>query len=213
MTQQKKKIKQSKKVLSSRRKKRDTLITATIDSINQYGLNNTTMETISQIAGVSRGTLNHHFDDKDDLLFNAMRHLIKEILHRIKVINSEDISPLEKLEKIIFTILCLEEHTDDDFSAWMSFWAESLSNSNLKRLLNIYNKRVMSNLKFLLKIEFDQETAKYISESLFYITHGVWIEMRTNETEDHNYYRQNVTRLFWEIINLNKLFKTRYTQF
>jgi TetR/AcrR family transcriptional regulator, transcriptional repressor of bet genes len=54
------------------------LIDATIDSIARFGLSGTTMAKVTELAGVSVGLANFHFDSKDRLLEAVLKHLADE---------------------------------------------------------------------------------------------------------------------------------------
>ena len=54
------------------------LIEATIDCIAKFGLSGTTMAKVTEIAGVSVGLANFHFDSKDRLFDAVLQHLADE---------------------------------------------------------------------------------------------------------------------------------------
>lgn len=58
--------------------RRKALLQATLKSISKHGLNGTTVQTISDLSGGSRGLVNDHFKNKDDLLVAAYRYLTDE---------------------------------------------------------------------------------------------------------------------------------------
>lgn len=58
--------------------RRQQLINATIDCIAKFGLTGTTMGKVTEIAGVSMGLANFHFESKDRLLLATMKHLAEE---------------------------------------------------------------------------------------------------------------------------------------
>src|SRR5262245_19957185 len=55
--------------------RRQDLIQGTIKSIATLGYNNSTVQTICEAAGLSRGLIGHYFKGKDDLLIEAFRYL------------------------------------------------------------------------------------------------------------------------------------------
>jgi TetR/AcrR family transcriptional regulator, transcriptional repressor of bet genes len=55
--------------------RRQDLIRGTIKSIANLGYNNSTVQTICEAAGLSRGLIGHYFKGKDDLLIEAFRHM------------------------------------------------------------------------------------------------------------------------------------------
>jgi TetR/AcrR family transcriptional repressor of bet genes len=54
------------------------LIEATIDCIAKFGLSGTTMAKVTELAGVSVGLANFHFDSKDRLFDAVLQHLADE---------------------------------------------------------------------------------------------------------------------------------------
>lgn len=58
--------------------RRQQLIDATMDSIARFGLSGTTMGKVTEIAGVSVGLANFHFETKDRLFEAVLKHLADE---------------------------------------------------------------------------------------------------------------------------------------
>lgn len=57
--------------------RRQDLIIATLNSITKYGYLNSTINTISEESGLSRGLINHYFDSKEALLTAAHRYYLQ----------------------------------------------------------------------------------------------------------------------------------------
>lgn len=55
------------------------LILATLNSICKHGYLNSTINTISEESGLSRGLISHYFQNKDDLLTYAHRYYLQNI--------------------------------------------------------------------------------------------------------------------------------------
>lgn len=62
----------------AREVRRQQLIDATIESISRYGIGGTTMSTVTEIAGLSLGIVNFHFQSKQNLLEETLVHLARE---------------------------------------------------------------------------------------------------------------------------------------
>jgi AcrR family transcriptional regulator len=58
--------------------RRRQLVDATIESIARFGLTGTTMGKVTELAGVSLGLANFHFDSKDRLFEAVLQHLAAE---------------------------------------------------------------------------------------------------------------------------------------
>ena len=67
-----------KKRTASKEERQLQLIRATIRSVAKNGLADTTMSTIAKEAGLSQGIINLHFQSKDRLLAETLRHITDE---------------------------------------------------------------------------------------------------------------------------------------
>lgn len=59
--------------------RRRALMEGTIASLARHGVGGTTVQTITEEAGVSRGLIGHYFASKDELIAEAFRHLFTEV--------------------------------------------------------------------------------------------------------------------------------------
>lgn len=126
--------------------RRKQLVDATISSIHTYGLADTTVTRIARSAGVSPGIVHHYFTDKDDLLFESMRQMLRslktEVLKRLEKSNDK----AERLNAIIEASFSPEQFSPEVTSAWLALYASSRHSPGLFRILQLYHRRLRSNL-------------------------------------------------------------------
>lgn len=105
------------------------LIEATLDILLKDGYARATTADIADLAGVSRGALTHHFESKDDLVADALEHLLKSATQDIAVL-SEKVAQghlnlevfLEKLWELFsgrLFLVTLEYVTEARHNAWL----------------------------------------------------------------------------------------------
>lgn len=111
--------------VASRETRRRQLIEATIASIAELGLNDTTLRTVTMRAGLSHGTINFHFRSKELLLIETLRFLAEE--HRARwraAVASAGPRPERQLAKMIEVdfdpVICNERR----LAVWFAFWGE-----------------------------------------------------------------------------------------
>lgn len=112
-----------KKILTLETRRRDLSI-ATLESISKHGYMNSTINTISEESGLSRGLISHYFKNKDELVLFAFRYLTEllEGFHR-QVVRSWGESSFEKLHAAgMVTFLNGQPYRE----AWLHFWSASL---------------------------------------------------------------------------------------
>lgn len=87
------------------------LLEATIDCLGEFGYAGTSISTIIEKAGVSRGALLHHYPSKNELIAHAIVHFYRQRLTRFK----------KKLLGAETSQLSLEDRLrvlKDDFETW-----------------------------------------------------------------------------------------------
>lgn len=108
--------------------RKQQLIQATIDCIDKLGLSQTTLAHIAKRARVSQGNVIFHFQTKDLLLEQALRHLSEEYLNCWKTALNEAInSPIDRLCTLVGASFDAAICTRKKISVWYAFWGETRS--------------------------------------------------------------------------------------
>ena len=163
-------------VLSQKSKKKE-LINATLKSIKKYGIQNTTSMSITKFVGMSPGIINHYFEGKDDLIYNAMKSVISNFRGRqLQEIKRAKV-PFDKVKALIYANVHEGQSSVDTIKDWLVFWTESLHNDNLQKLRHIFLQRLRSNILYYLKKECKADVACHLCELLIALIHGFWLEM------------------------------------
>jgi len=161
--------------------RRQQLIEATMECVDEHGINGTTISKISKHAGVSNGVVHHYFHNKDDLLEATMRlmleHLKQGILKRKLTANNH----YECIVAIIEGNFSAKQVEHKSTRIWCSFWAEALHQPALYRLEIISKTRMTSNLTFHLKQLLPNEKARQVASSLAALIAGLWLHGAFNE--------------------------------
>lgn len=116
--------------------RRAQLINATIDAIAKHGMSGTTMKTVTQIAGLSTGIANFHFQSKKNLLDETLRHLAEEHHERWKSQLAKcGLTLAEKLLAISDAHFHPEICNSRKLTVWFGFFGESASRSTYRALV------------------------------------------------------------------------------
>lgn len=123
------------------------LIDATLESVAQYGLHNTTIVTISRLAGLSSGIISHYFGGKQGLVDATVKHLLSQLkVALLEHTHGKQLLPEQRLMAIIDANFSQTQRSVAATKTWLSFWAQSMHEPGLARLQHINNKRLYSNL-------------------------------------------------------------------
>lgn len=163
--------------------RRRELVEATIWSIHEFGLAETTVTKIAKRAGVSPGIVHHYFADKDELLFETMRVM----LERLRVEAVGRLAGARTARQRVFAIIdasfSVEQFSPEVVTAWLALYASSRQSVRLARILSLYHRRLRSNLIFALKqIGTGRDVADYEmqAEAIAALIDGLYLRAALN---------------------------------
>jgi len=168
--------------------RKQQLIDAALASIAELGLQKTTIITISQRAGMSSGIISHYFGGKQGLIEAALRHLLDKLGRAF----------LEKIQQTdgsqAARILCIIEANFTEFQrselaarTWLSFWARSMHEPGLKRLQQINNARLCSNLRYAFAQSMSRDKAQDAARQTAAMIDGFWLRSALSSDPDENF--------------------------
>lgn len=143
--------------------RKQQFILATIDCIDKLGLSQTTLAHIAKRAGVSQGNVIFHFQTKDLLLEQALRHLSEEYLNCWKTaLNEARNSPLDRLCALVAVSFDATICTRKKISVWYAFWGETRSRPIYMSICGEHD-RAFSEALFELCQEVEKNTSATLS--------------------------------------------------
>ncbi len=131
--------------------RREQLIKATLNCVDQHGMNGATISKISKLAGVSNGIVHHYFHNKNDLPEGSMRLMLAHLKHGVEKRKAQAKGHNERILAIIDGNFSEKQIEQKSTKIWLSFWAEALHVEELTRLQTVNMKRLHSNLTYHLK--------------------------------------------------------------
>lgn len=153
------------------------LIDATLQAINDVGLQKASVALISSYAGVSPAIINHYFGGKDELLEATMRSILRQlskgIEQRLAKCDSQDV--IQRITAIVAGNFSAEQIDTRIVKTWLSFWSQSMHHPKLYRLQRVNEKRLMSHLVIELKKVLPADKAKFIALSIAALIDGIWL--------------------------------------
>jgi TetR/AcrR family transcriptional repressor of bet genes len=111
-----------------KRRSRQKLITATINSIAKRGFADTTLARVSAGAGLSRGIVNFHFRSKDALFLEALRFLSREYQENwARAYDQAEPTAASRLEAVLMVDFEPPLCNRNRIAAWYAFYGEAKS--------------------------------------------------------------------------------------
>lgn len=115
--------------------RREQLILATIRSVADRGLADTTIATVAQEAGLSQGIVNLHFRSKDGLLTETLRYLADEYRSAChEAAATGEVSPVAGLLAMVELDFRRNICSRDKLAVWFAFWGERRFRPTYRRI-------------------------------------------------------------------------------
>ncbi|GAB3048986.1 transcriptional regulator BetI [Stenotrophomonas tumulicola] len=156
--------------------RREQLIRATFQTIDEIGLADATVATIARKAGLSTGIVAHYFGDKDGLLNAAMRQILRELkaaVARFRDTCADD--PRAQLRAIVDGNFDESQTNGTAMRVWLTFWAASMHQPELARLQRANDQRLYSNLCHQFRRVLPAEPASLAARGLAAMIDGLWL--------------------------------------
>lgn len=167
--------------------RRQQLINATIESVAQKGLQATTINSISKIAGMSSGIISHYFGGKQGLIEATVRYLLSSLKEDLINKVDENTTPTQRLMFIVESNFALVQQRKDTTRTWLSFWAQSMHDKALHRLQNVNSKRLQSNLTVSFKQLMPLTHATLAAELTAAMIDGLWLRAVLSQSDENQF--------------------------
>lgn len=126
--------------------RRSALVEATIDEIGARGSLDVTVSQIARRAGMSSALAHHYFGSKEQIFTAAMRHILSLYGAEVRGAMVMAKTPRQRVEAIIRASFAPTQFRPEMVAAWLNFYVQAQRSAPAKRLLNIYQRRLRSNL-------------------------------------------------------------------
>lgn len=156
--------------------RRQQLIEATLHCVAEVGFDATTINKISQRAGLSSGIISHYFGGKDALIEATVRHILTQLkANLLNKTQGQSVSAYQRLMCIVETNFAPIQQHHDTTRTWLIFWAQSMHKPALSRLQQVNSRRLLSNLKSSYRQLMPEQEAQQASELTAAMIDGLWL--------------------------------------
>lgn len=169
--------------------RKQQLINATLESVAEYGLQNTTIITISKIAGLSSGIISHYFGGKQGLIEATVKYLLEQLKLALleRVSKQPPLSTVERLKMVIEANFTQLQRSAPATKTWLSFWAQAMHQPDLARLQHINSKRLYSNLLYSFRQLVTDEIAVIASKQTAAMIDGFWLRSALSQNPEEKF--------------------------
>jgi len=171
---------------ASRAQRREQLIAATMKCIARKGMSSTSIGDVAKEAGLSQGIVNLHFESKDNLLKETLRHLADDYKTRFnKALESSGPDAASKLLAVMQIDLRPSVVNRQKIAVWFAFWGEVKSRPTYRRICDEQDKyydEVVAALcaEIISDGDYKEVNAKSVAIALTSMTNGMWLSYLIN---------------------------------
>ncbi|MAC80470.1 MAG: transcriptional regulator [Rhodobacteraceae bacterium] len=165
------------------KRNRRLLVQATLDSVAEDGITDTTVSAIIKRAGLSRGMIHLHFGGKDGLLVaaaEAFSDCYFEEMQR-QLARAGD-TPEAVITAVIRADLSPEIMNERAVAIWHGFRGESRTNTAIARYSDTRDMRLRETIfrAFLALLDGDSHTANEVTLGTLAMMEGMWTDYLTH---------------------------------
>lgn len=166
--------------------RREQLIAATMKCIARKGLSGMTLSHVAKQAGLSQGIVNLHFDSKENLLNETLRHVADDYRNQFEqALARAEPAPAARLLSALELDLTPSVCDRNKLAVWFAFWGESKARPTYRRISGEFDRQYDSDMKQLCAdvIEdggYASVSAEAATEALTSMTHGIWLSCLIN---------------------------------
>lgn len=131
--------------------RRAALVKATIDCVGAQGSLDVTVGQIAKRAGMSSALAHHYFGGKDQIFLAAMNQILRDFGAEVRDGLRKANTPRDRVKVLVsanFAPSCFDPAT---ISTWMTLYAQATTQPEMYRLLQLYQRRLLSNLTHALR--------------------------------------------------------------
>jgi TetR/AcrR family transcriptional regulator, transcriptional repressor of bet genes len=131
--------------------RRASLIKATIAEIGAVGSLEVTVSRIARRAGMSSALAHHYFGSKEAIFLAAMRHVLTLYGAEVRGALAAADGAEGRARAVIRASFTSASFRQEVVAAWLNFYVLAQTQPEARRLLNIYQTRLLSNLRHALR--------------------------------------------------------------
>lgn len=171
---------------ASKAQRRTQLIEATIRSIAENGLSDTTIAAVASEAGLSQGIINLHFESKEKLLLATLARVVDEYGHLWEAaLEAAPDNPADRLAALVEVDFHPSVCDRNKLAVWFAFWSESKARPTYRKLCAARDRdydRVMRTLctELVREGDYTHIDPEFAARALGAITEGLWLDMLAN---------------------------------
>lgn len=180
--------------------RRRELAEATLLTMQEFGVKGTTVQRVSERAGLSHGLVHHYFKSKADMMEAAVRLTNRLITDEVLRLRKAAKTPHERINAVIEGNFAPSVFSRETVQAWASCSGEAAFNERFARTIRMVERRLTSNLLYDLKRIMPADNATRAATGLVLMIDGIWLRWARAASEDID--REEAMAPIWNYLGM-----------
>lgn len=160
--------------------RRASLIKATIAEIGQVGSLEVTVSRIAKRAGMSSALAHHYFGSKEAIFLAAMRHVLTVYGAEVRGALAAADGSVARARAVIRASFSAANFRREVVAAWLNFYVLAQTQDEARRLLAVYQRRLVSNLSHALRPVLGEQASE-VASSIAAMIDGAYLHAALGE--------------------------------
>ncbi len=123
-----------RRVVTDVAQRRAEILDAAVGVVLERGFEGTRVVDVANALGISSGLVHYHFDSKDELLAETLRHAADADIARLEKAVADLDDPVLRLDRVLREYLP-ERKADQSWVIWVDAWGHAIRNERLRTIL------------------------------------------------------------------------------
>jgi AcrR family transcriptional regulator len=123
-----------RRVVTDVAQRRAEILDAAVGVVLERGFEGTRVVDVANALGISSGLVHYHFDSKDELLAETLRHAADADIARLEKAVADLDDPVLRLDRVLREYLP-EKKADQSWVIWVDAWGHAIRNERLRNIL------------------------------------------------------------------------------
>jgi AcrR family transcriptional regulator len=123
-----------RRVVADVAQRRAEILDASVGVVLERGFAGTRIADVAAALGISSGLVHYHFDSKDELLAETLRHAADADIDRLEKAVAELDDPVRRLDRVLSEYLP-ETKRDQSWVIWVDAWGHAIRSDRLRTIL------------------------------------------------------------------------------
>lgn len=138
------------------KKRKEIIFEAAVQCFNETGYDNTSMESIAQRSGISKGGLYHYFPSKKDLFLELFDYKVHNYFEQMKSFLTEGQNPEEKLRILVAKAGEILQQHEDFYRFCLEFLSMGVRDREIKAVMTRFYKNSIETFGKIIQDGIDQ---------------------------------------------------------